>query len=98
MTAQFLGPSDVRDTAAAAAVAQEIRESVNRPLSIGPADIELTVSTSIGIAIAGDGTDPDELLRNADAALYEAKRSGRNQIATFSNVSTLRPAGMPRAG
>jgi diguanylate cyclase (GGDEF)-like protein len=46
-----------------------------RPASIG---------TSIGIVFAPeDGVDPEELLRNADLALYEAKVNGRNDYRVF---------------
>lgn len=44
---------------------------------------ELDVSASIGIAFAGPGNDlPDRLLRDADAAMYQAKRKGgaRHQV------------------
>jgi diguanylate cyclase len=43
----------------------------------GPA----AVTVSVGVA-TGDGSDPAELLRNADAALYAAKAAGRNVVAT----------------
>ena len=43
----------------------------------GPA----AVTVSVGVA-TGDGSDPGELLRNADAALYAAKAAGRNVVAT----------------
>jgi diguanylate cyclase (GGDEF)-like protein len=45
---------------------------------------EVVVGASIGIAIApGDGDDPDELLKNADMALYRAKADGRGMFRFF---------------
>ncbi len=50
-------------------------------------DIEglvLFVTTSIGVASApGDGTTGDELMKNADLALYQAKLRGKNQVLVF---------------
>lgn len=44
----------------------------------------LTVTASIGVAIMGiHGNTPAEALRNADAAMYMAKRQGRNRMAWF---------------
>ena len=43
------------------------------------------VTISGGVATwPSDGDDVDSLLRNADAALYEAKRGGRNRVLAFS--------------
>lgn len=45
---------------------------------------EVFTSASIGIAVfPQDGADSSELLRNADAAMYQAKAVGRNQFAFF---------------
>lgn len=45
------------------------------------------LSASIGVAIGPrDGTDADTLIRSADAAMYEAKRQGRNRAVMFSDV------------
>jgi predicted signal transduction protein with EAL and GGDEF domain len=44
----------------------------------------IVIGTSIGIAIAPtDGNDPDQLLKNADLALYSAKAAGRGGYAFF---------------
>jgi diguanylate cyclase (GGDEF)-like protein len=41
----------------------------------------LGVTVSIGVAVAPRGTaHVEELIRRADAALYEAKRAGRNRV------------------
>ena len=37
------------------------------------------VTASVGVAVAS-GVDADELLRRADAAMYAAKRTGRNRV------------------
>lgn len=49
---------------------------------------ELNVSCSVGIAVyPDDGDDLDELMRRADAAMYEAKTTGRD-MALFYSVET----------
>jgi diguanylate cyclase (GGDEF)-like protein/PAS domain S-box-containing protein len=46
---------------------------------------ELFLTASVGITYAPDqGADSDQLLQNADAAMYRAKESGRNQWLTFT--------------
>ena len=86
--------NDVRDLSAAVAVAQKIRDAVSEPMPIGQGPINIT--TSIGIALADCDIDAHRLLRNADAALYEAKHSGRNRIAAFSDRETRRFPNHPK--
>jgi diguanylate cyclase (GGDEF)-like protein len=45
---------------------------------------QVTVGASIGIAIDGEEQTPDELLGNADAAMYAAKANGRHTYCVFS--------------
>jgi diguanylate cyclase (GGDEF)-like protein len=45
---------------------------------------DLSVTCSVGIFITSDPhADPEELIRSADEAMYEAKASGRNRFRTF---------------
>jgi len=66
-------------------VAQRILELMRRPFLLQEREIVLT--TSIGIALYGDdGVDAPTLLKHADAAMYLAKDSGRNN-SQFYNAS-----------
>jgi EAL domain-containing protein (putative c-di-GMP-specific phosphodiesterase class I) len=52
---------------------------------------EFVVTPSIGIALFPEhGTDAQTLLKNADAAMYEAKASGRNQFRLYSSAVNAR--------
>jgi len=67
------------DVPAALAGTERARLAVGeKPIEAGPVSIPLTVSA--GVAAYGvNGSDWESLLRSADAALYEAKRGGRNR-------------------
>jgi diguanylate cyclase (GGDEF)-like protein/PAS domain S-box-containing protein len=64
-------------------VAQRIITSFAQPWSM--AGREVYVSASVGVAFAGPGSSCDQLLRNADLAMYTAKRCGRNRFETYQN-------------
>ncbi|MEI6620899.1 MAG: PAS domain S-box protein [Actinomycetes bacterium] len=74
--------AEVPDPDAATAVARKIRTAVAKAIPLGTEQV--TISMSIGIALATPGIEAHRLLRNADAALYEAKHSGRDQTAVFN--------------
>ncbi|NJD25287.1 MAG: EAL domain-containing protein [Betaproteobacteria bacterium] len=78
--------------AGAAEVAARLAEVCSASYFVG--GHELTVTPSLGIALyPNDGGDFDTLLRNADAAMYKAKESGRNGVRFYSsemNLATLR--------
>ena len=51
---------------------------------------ETFVSASVGIALATGEERPEELLRDADAAMYHAKESGRGRVAVFDDTMRAR--------
>ena len=75
--------------ATALALAQRVLHAVQQPFDIGGR--RLLVSVSIGIAVYPTGGEtPDQLLRNADIALYRAKESGRNAFQLFEPAMEVR--------
>lgn len=74
----------VLDDVAAAELAQRLIEVFTEVFVIsGPQ--EICIGTSIGICLyPADGSNVDELIRNADAALYEAKAAGRGGFRFYA--------------
>ncbi len=65
--------------AAAARIAHKLLEALAEPFVVGGESCRL--GASIGVALyPGQGGTPEELLAAADAAMYDAKRSGRNAV------------------
>jgi diguanylate cyclase (GGDEF)-like protein/PAS domain S-box-containing protein len=76
----LLSQTDPRELAM---LAEQVRRSVRSPIAIAGQEIVLTAS--IGISIYdGPDEDPAELLREAEVAMYRAKRSGSDRIEIFS--------------
>ncbi len=71
-------PSDASELAA------KVIETLLEPFEVH--GHQVVIGTSIGIAMAPtDGNDPDQLLRNADMALYRAKANGRGNYHFFQS-------------
>ncbi len=67
---------DIKGPDEAISVAQRIHSALSRPFHVG--DQEVFTSASTGIAISSSQYDnPDEILRDADIAMYRAKSDGR---------------------
>ena len=66
----------------AGSLAQRLIDAVSAPYELD--GHQVVIGVSIGIAVApDDGTEPGELLRNADLALYRAKKEGREMYRFF---------------
>jgi diguanylate cyclase (GGDEF)-like protein/PAS domain S-box-containing protein len=77
----LLGDLDRPETARH--VAQKLLEALSAPLELDGHGLQVT--PSIGIAVyPGDGEDVETLLRNADTAMYHAKREGRNNAQFYA--------------
>ena len=73
---------DAPDLAKSMAVAERIIAALRPAFLVG--DEEVQVGGSIGVAAARTGSErADELLRNADVAMYTAKGLGKNRVAIF---------------
>jgi diguanylate cyclase (GGDEF)-like protein len=67
---------DVAGAAAAVEVARRICAAAAAPILL-PEGYELVASVSVGIALTGPGKSADDVLRDADVAMYEAKARDR---------------------
>ncbi|MBI5162776.1 MAG: EAL domain-containing protein [Magnetospirillum sp.] len=72
------------DTDVIEAQTAEIRAALAAPFTIGEHGIVTTASIGV-VAVSGAGSSPEELLRDADVAMYRAKQFGRGQHAVFDD-------------
>ena len=72
-------------TAGPELIAERLQEALKEPFEIVAGEkTRLTVTASIGIAM-GDRKSPEELLRDADIAMYRAKWDGKNRHIVFES-------------
>lgn len=83
--------SEIEHASDAFLAAQKVRSALMRPWSV--ADQTLGITASIGISVfPRDGEDFETLMKSADAAMYQAKASGRNACCS---ADTLAPGRAP---
>jgi diguanylate cyclase (GGDEF)-like protein len=81
---------DLLEPGLAEGVARKLLAELVRPVDLGA--VQVRASASIGIAIFPDhGDDAATLMRHADAAMYEAKQSGKSTFALYGSGAS-RPA------
>lgn len=75
--------TELTDKAHVEHIAQKIILTLSEPFFLN--DEMAYISASVGITLyATDASEPEELIRNADQAMYAAKNSGRNQFRYFT--------------
>ncbi|OGS85660.1 MAG: hypothetical protein A2061_05430 [Gallionellales bacterium GWA2_59_43] len=73
----------------AAVVAEKIREAIDRDFVLSGE--ELLMSVSIGVAVYPEhGKDEHQLAKNADIAMYHAKKGGRNNVMIFQTEMAVK--------
>ncbi|WP_318374779.1 bifunctional diguanylate cyclase/phosphodiesterase [Enterobacter sp.] len=89
---EFVLLAEVSAPDEAASLASELVRAVDRPFTLDP--YEMVVTLSVGIALfPHDGENERELMFNADAAMYHTKRMGRNGYHFFQpSMNTLAQA------
>ncbi|MEZ5380066.1 MAG: EAL domain-containing protein [Acidimicrobiales bacterium] len=74
--------------------AQRFYEALSVPMVIG--NVDVPVQASIGLAITSGVTSPEQVLREADQAMYQAKTTGRNRLVKFETVAEDRLPSEPK--
>jgi diguanylate cyclase (GGDEF)-like protein len=79
---EFVALAEVDHGEDAYEMADRIRRGLSEPIDFGDAQLEVT--SSIGVVVTSDHTTaPAHILRDADNAMYDAKRAGRDQVVLY---------------
>lgn len=82
----------------ASPIAERIRDAFNRRLEVRYPDVPVTLSIGIASRCATQASSAEDLIHEADVALYAAKDDGRDRVAVAENRNGLaRAAGPPPA-
>jgi predicted signal transduction protein with EAL and GGDEF domain len=80
---------DLSDEQDAIAVAERLLKAFGPPFQLAHGEAVSTVSIGIAVGVRPD-QDPEELIRDADAAMYRAKQAGGGRIMLFDEVTRQR--------
>jgi diguanylate cyclase (GGDEF)-like protein len=79
---EFVALAEVDHEEDALEMADRIRRGLSEPIDFGDAQLEVT--SSIGVVVTSDNKTPSaSILREADNAMYDAKRAGRDQVVMY---------------
>jgi diguanylate cyclase (GGDEF)-like protein/PAS domain S-box-containing protein len=75
----------VHDLHDALQVAEKLRGSIAEPMSTSAGPLKVTMS--VGVTLAGPGENTASIIARADDAMYQAKKTGRNQVIAIPAVA-----------
>jgi diguanylate cyclase len=79
-------PEKPLDDAEARAFANDLRACLNEPFVVAHTELHVTASVGVACSAAGGGrAGAEQLIRNADTAMYQAKEAGRDAVALFED-------------
>lgn len=73
----------LHDLDEAVGIAEKIRVAASEPIGLEHG-VRITPTLSIGVTLARPGESTDRLIERADNAMYDAKRGGRNRVASIA--------------
>ena len=76
---------EITDLGDAVTVAERIKKSLSYPFQIDEHEIFTTVSMGIALSITEGNSKPEEMIRNADMAMYKAKAKGKDRFEIFNS-------------
>ncbi|MDP2711292.1 MAG: EAL domain-containing protein [Solirubrobacteraceae bacterium] len=77
---------DLEAPAVAVEITRRLMTALREPYRIGDHEIVLTVSAGIAVSELGDARSAEDLIRDADAAMYHAKESGKDRYVVFGEA------------
>jgi diguanylate cyclase (GGDEF)-like protein/PAS domain S-box-containing protein len=87
---------DLESEEEALTVAERVLHGLEEPFEVG--SIEVGMFASVGVSISRDpAADPEDLLREADVAMYRAKRAGGHRLELFDEDLRRWPIGDPNS-
>lgn len=83
---------DLPEGEASAAMANRLIQAIEKPIQIDGIEIKISISLGITYFPQQELVDADQLLRQADHAMYQAKSSGKNRYCVFAETKQLKTA------
>jgi diguanylate cyclase (GGDEF)-like protein len=74
------------DGPGAAQLAERVRQTLRDRVLVGPDGSPIVLTSSFGVSSFPEASSPDELVFQADRALYEAKRNGKDRVERASRA------------